>query len=126
MTTRVCVMLFSTIWSVVAFSTSLNSTTICRKETKTCISLWSFDSKAATSYWKQRFWHSTSLGNQVLNKAKFNDQISLIFQIEKKSNLSKDCVKNVVVSSSLQKPPVEVCDKILTKSENVELAKILN
>lgn len=122
---KIVLLFISISLSTSAYSTKLDTTIICRKNTKTCLSFWSFDSKNIKSYWKQRSWHSKSLGHQVLKEPEFNRQISLISKIEKKSKISKDCIPNLTISSSL-KTSVEVCDRLLTKSEKVDLGKMLN
>lgn len=108
------------VWAV-----KLNTTVICKKEIKTCVTYWSFNSGKISSYWKKRNWHSMGMGQEVLKKNEFNKQISLITEIERKAKDSKKCVPNLVVSSSLNSS-VEVCDTLLTKSQLKDLGKILN
>lgn len=103
----------------------LDTTVICKKETKTCVTYWSFNSGKISSYWKKRIWHSMGMGQEVLKKTEFNKQISLISEIERKAKDSTSCTPNLVISRSLNAPS-EVCDKLLTKSQLTDLGKILN
>jgi hypothetical protein len=111
--------------SLKLIASPLDSSIVCHKGSRTCISYWGFNDPKASAFWKEKQWHSMKVSEVTLKKADYDSEIGLISELAKKPKSGSKCDHDLVISSSLQKP-IEACSSTLSSSEQKVLKKIFN
>ncbi len=98
------------------FAAEMDSKTLCRKNSRFCVTYWKLKTPKYSAYWKSRRIDSLEISSKKLNKTSYERDISYLNSIQNRLSNDNECSNPILITgpgSSIN----NLCQKLLSKSE---------